>query len=144
MKTTYPVAQEYLARVREAARKVEQLEYREANLRMLLTDTSVHLSDMPRSDSPDPQRHQTIHAEMDALEREIASARQELEKTREETGMMVCRLSRPTTQRIMLLYYFQNNRSWHEVAQELGYSKAHVFRHRDEGFAELEKMLRAA
>ena len=120
------------------------MEFRKANLRMLLTDTSVHLSDLPRSDSPDPQRHQTIHAEMDALEREIASARQELEKTREETGMMVCRLSRPTTQRVMLLYYFQNKRSWLEVAQELGYSKAQVFRYRDEGFAELEKMLKAA
>jgi len=144
MKMTYPLAQKYLGRVREAERKVEQMEFRKANLRMLLTDTSVHLSDMPRSDSPDPQRHQTIHAEMDALEREIASARQELEKTREETGMMVCRLSRPTTQRVMLLYYFQNKRSWLEVAQELGYSKAQVFRYRDEGFAELEKMLKAA
>jgi len=144
MKMTYPLAQKYLGRVREAERKVEQMEFRKANLRMLLTDTSVHLSDMPRSDSPDPQRHQTIHAEMDALEREIAAARQELEKIRDETGMMVCRLSRPTTQRVMLLYYFQNKRSWLEVAQELGYSKAQVFRYRDEGFAELEKMLKAA
>jgi len=144
MKMTYPLAQKYLGRVREAERKVEQLEYRKANLRMLLTDTSVHLSDMPRSDSPDPQRHQTIHAEMDALEREIAAARQELEKIREETGMMICRLSRPTTQRVMLLYYFQNKRSWLEVAQELGYSKAQVFRYRNRGLAELEKMLEAA
>ena len=144
MKMTYPLAQKYLGRVREAERKVEQMEFRKANLRMLLTDTSVHLSDMPRSDSPDPQRHQTIHAEMDALEREIAAARQELEKIREETGMMICRLSRPTTQRVMLLYYFQNKRSWLEVAQELGYSKAQVFRYRNRGLAELEKMLEAA
>jgi len=140
----YPVAQEYMGRVRDAERKVEQLEYQKANLRMMLTDTSVHLSDMPRSDSPDLQRHQTIQAKIDTLEQEIAAARQERKKTREETGMMLCRLSRPVTQRIMILYYFHPNRSWKEVANELGYSKAQVLRYRDEGFAELEKLLQTA
>ncbi len=74
MKYYYPVACEYLGRMRDAERHVDWLRQRVANMRMLLTDTSVHLTDMPHSDSPNLKKDQAIHAEIDAMEREIAEA----------------------------------------------------------------------
>ena len=74
MKHDYPAACAYLGRVRDAERHVEWLRERVANLRMLLTDTSVRLTDMPHSNSPGLQKHETLHAEIDEMDREIAAA----------------------------------------------------------------------
>ena len=141
--TAYPTACEYLGRVRQADRRVEWLRERAANMRMLLTDTSVHLTDMPHSDSPDLQKHETLHAEIDELEREIAAAEKATQEVRVEIGITISRMTDPISQRIMILYYLQN-KSWQEAAQEIRYSKAQTFRYRDEGYAELEEMLKAA
>ena len=143
MKYNYPVACEYLGRARDAERNVQRMRERLINLRMLLTDTSVHLTDMPHSDSPDLQKHETLHAEIDALEREIAAAEKTVVAVRTDIGITISRMSDPISQRIMILYYLQNM-SWQEAAQEIRYSKAQTFRYRDEGYAELEKMLKAA
>lgn len=143
MKYNYPVACEYLGRVREAERHVDWLRQRVANMRMLLTDTSVHLTDMPHSDSPDLQKDQAIYAEIDAMEREIAEAEASAKDTRLEIGKTVCRLSDPVIQRILLLYYLEN-KSWRDVAGEMNYSPAQTYRYRDVGYAELEEILKAA
>ena len=143
MKYTFPMAQEYLGRARNAERNVQRMRERLINLRMLLTDTSVHLTDMPHSDSPDLQKHETLHAEIDALERDIAAAEKATQEVRAEIGITISRMTDPISQRIMILYYLQNM-SWQEAAQEIRYSKAQTFRYRDEGYAELEEMLKAA
>ena len=83
-KSDYPMACEYLGRVRQADRHVEWLRERVANMRMLLTDTSVHLTDMPHSDSPDQQKDQTIQAEIDEMEREITEAEASARDIRQE------------------------------------------------------------
>ena len=143
MKYEYPMACEYLGRVRDAERNVERMKERMLNLRMLLTETSVHLTDMPHSDSPDLQKHETLHAEIDEMEREIAAAEETAKTTRLEVGMTVCRLSDPIIQRILLLYYLEN-KSWRDVAGEMNYSPAQTYRYRDVGYAELEEMLKTA
>ncbi len=142
-KSGYPMACEYLGRVRDADRHVEWLRERKDNLQMLLTDTSVHYTDMPHSDSPDLQKHQTIQAEIDEMEREIKEAEAAAADTRLEVGRTVCRLSDPVIQRILLLYYLEN-KSWRDVAGEMNYSPAQTYRYRDVGYAELEKLLKAA
>lgn len=142
-KSEFPVACEYLGRVREANRHVEWLRERAANMRMLLTDTSVHLTDMPHSDSPDIQRDQTIQAEIDEMEREITEAEASARDIRLEVGMTVCRLSDPIIQKVLLLHYLEG-KSWRDVAGEIRYSPAQTYRFRDAGYAELEEMLKAA
>ena len=76
----YPAAREYLDQVRRAGNYVKRLRYRLENLRMLLTDTAVHPADVPHTGSGDLQKHESIQAEIDELEREIAIAE---EKERE-------------------------------------------------------------
>lgn len=143
MKYEYPVACEYLSRVREAERHVDWLRERVMNMRMLLTDTSVHLTDMPHSDSPDLQKDQAIYAEIDEMEREIAVAEKVKEDIRIEVGRTVCRLSDPLSQRAILYHYLQGL-SWRETAGKMKFSQTQVYRFRDAGYAELEEMLKTA
>lgn len=141
MKYDYPVACEYLCRVREAERHVAWLRQRVENMRMLLTDTSVHLTDMPHSDSPDMQKHETLHAEIDELEREIAEAEKAKEDIRIEVGRTVCRLSDPIIQRVLILHYLDGKR-WKDVAVAIKYSVPRTHQFRDMGMKELDQLLR--
>ena len=141
-KTGYPAACEYLGRVRAANRHVEWLRDRKANLQMLLTDTSVHYTDMPHSDSPDLQKHQTIQAEIDEIERQITAAEASAAEIRLEVGRTVCRLSDPVVQKALILHYL-DGKYWTDVAGVIRFSIAQTYRYRDAGLAELEKLLRA-
>ncbi len=143
MKYSYPMAQGYLGQIRDAERNVERMKERVLNLRMLLTDTSVHLTDMPHSDSPDLQKHETLHAEIDELEREIAVAEKSKQEVVTEVGMMLTRLQDPLGQRALILYYLEK-KCWTEVAEKMQFSIAQTYRFRDVGLAELEKLLRSA
>lgn len=142
-KSGYPLACEYLGRVREAERNVERMKERVLNLRMLLTDTLVHMTDMPHSDSPDLQKHETLHAEIDELEREIAVAEKAKQDVRTEIGMMLTRLKEPLGQRALILYYLEKKR-WIEVADKMQFSIAQTYRFRNAGLGELEALLEAA
>jgi len=141
-KKSYPAARTFLERVRIADRKVEDMTMRIENLRMLLTDRSVHLSDMPRGSSPDQQRMQTVFAEIDELEREKAQAEAEAEVLRIEVGRMICRVSNPYSQKVLMLHYLEN-KQWSDIGSEVGYGRHQVYRARNAGYAELEKMLHA-
>jgi len=143
MKYTYPMAQEYLGQARNAERSVERMRERLINLRMLLTDTSVHLTDMPHSDSPDLQKHESLHAEIDEMEREIAVAEKAAQEIRTEIGLAICKISDPLSQRVMILHYLQNM-SWRETASEMKFSQTQIYRFRDAGYEELERILNAA
>jgi len=143
MKYEYPMACEYLGRVRDAERNVERMKERMLNMRMLLTDTSVHLTDMPHSDSPDLQKHETIYAAIDELEREIKKSEKEADDIRAEIGLTVCKLSDPLSQRALIYHYLQGM-SWREAAEQMKFSQTQVYRFRDAGYAELEEMLKAA
>ena len=140
-KCKFPAAQEYLGRIRKAERHVKWLKERKDNLQMLLTDTSVHYSmDMPHSESPDLQMHETLHAEIDALEREIQEAELEAAEIKLEVGRTVCKLSNPVIQKA-LLYYYLDGKHWTDVAEKIQFSIAQTYRFRNAGLAELEKML---
>ena len=139
-KKSYPAARTFLERVRIADRKVEEMRMRIENLQMLLTDRSVHLSNMPRGSSPDQQRMQTVFAEIDTLEREKAQAEAEAEAIRIEVGRMICRVSDPSAQKVLMLHYLENMQ-WIDIAGKIGYCRNHVYRIRARGYAEIEKML---
>lgn len=136
----YPMPCEYLGRVREAERHVAWLRQRKENLQLLLTDTSVHYTDMPHSDSPDLQKHQTIQAEIDELEREIQAAEAEARAVKMEVGMTVCRLSDPVIQKVLILHYLDKMR-WKDVAEQIRYSVPRTHQFRDMGIRELDQML---
>ena len=140
-RSEYPLACEYLGQIRAADRHVEWLRDRKMNLQMLLTDTSVHLPDMPHSDSLDLQKHQTIQAEIDEMEREFKEAETAAAATRLEVGRTVCRLSDTKSQKVLLLRYLENM-SWWDIASEIKYSPAQTYRFRDAGYVSWRKCWR--
>lgn len=113
-KLKYPKAYEYLNRVKEAEEYSDWLRKRMDNLRMLLTDTSVHLDGMPHGGSPDLQKHETIQAEIDELERELAEAEVSAWKIRMEVGLMICRLPETLGQKV-LIHRFIQHEEWKTV-----------------------------
>ena len=137
---SYPMARAYLGRVKAVEQKVKLLEMRIENMRLLLTGTSVQLSDMPRSDSPDQEKMATLYAEIDELEREKAQAEAEAESIRIEVGRMICRLSDPLAQKVLMLYYLEHL-NWRAVTENAHLCISQVYQHRDQGYAELEKSL---
>ncbi len=136
----FPAAREYLGQVRKAEKHVEWLRQRAANLRMLLTDTAVHLTKTPGSGSPETQKNETLYAEIDSLEREIAEAEKAAEAIRTEVGMMICRIREPIAQKVLILHYL-DRMSWRNITGGIGFSLTHVYRFRDMGYAELERLL---
>ena len=139
-KQEYPLAKAFLERVREAERKVSSLEMRIENLRMLLTGRTVQLSDMPHSDSPDQEKMATLFADIDELEREKAQAEAEAEAIRIEVGRMICRLSDPLAQKVLMLHYLEHL-NWRAVTEKSHLCISQVYQHRNQGYAELEKSL---
>ena len=138
--TGYPAAREYLGKARKAKRAVEQLEERLANLRMLITDTSSHTTRERTGHDSDQQKMVTLLAEIDCTERDLEEAKKKAEEIRLEVGMMICKLSDPITQKIMILHYLED-KNWNETAYQIHYSKRQVFRFRKTGYEEIQKML---
>ena len=98
----FPTAREFLGQVRKAEQHVEWLQQRAANLRMLLTDTAVHLTKTPGSGSPDMQKNEALYAEIDRLEREIVEAEEAVQEIRTEVGLMICRIQDPIIQKMLI------------------------------------------
>lgn len=135
-----PAARAWLERPREAERNAERLRRRVENLRLLTTDTSSHLTGMPRTESPDLQRTASLLAEIDEAERALAAAEAEAEALRVETGVAVCRVPDPVQQRVLLLRYLEG-RSIKDIAARISYSRTQTYRFHELGLAEIGKML---
>ena len=137
-----PLARGYLDRARKAKIQVNLLKQRIMNLRMLTTDTSVHLTENRiQNDSADKNKLLTLTAQIDEMERELEETKEALENIRLEIGIMICRLNDPFIQRVLIMHYL-DYKSWRAIAREIGYSHAQIFRYRDAGLAELEEILK--
>ena len=137
----FPLAREYLGRARKVKAQMNLLKQRIENLRMMTTDTSVHFAkDRVRHDSADRDKLQTLTAQIDEMERELEGLEQILEDIRLKIGIMICRLSDPFAQRVLIMHYLEY-KSWRGIAREVGYSHAQIFRYRDAGLEEVEGIL---
>jgi len=136
----YPAAREYLDQVRKAKNHVKRLRYRLENLRMLLTDTAVHPADVPHTGSGDLQKHETIQAEIDELEREIATAEKREREIREKVGVTICRLEDPTVQRVLILFILEE-KGWKDIADIMLFRRSSVYKIIENGLSELESIL---
>jgi len=139
----FPEVCDFLKQVKKAEQRVEHLEQRIENLRLLTTDTSVHLSDIPHSPSPDQQKLLTLLANIDELERELKQAKQEALERRLLVGNIICQISDPISQKILILHYL-NHRSYSAISKTIGCGLTYIYRLRDVGYAELEELLHTA
>ena len=81
----FPLAHGYLDRARKAKIQVNMLKQRIMNLRMLTTDTSVHLTENRiQNDSADKNKLLTLTAQIDEMERELEETKEALENIRLE------------------------------------------------------------
>ena len=89
----YPLATDYLNRVREADERVQWLRERANNMRMCLTDSSAKMTHTPHGGSADQQKILTILAEVDEMQEKIAEAEVAAEEDAEMdewTVMLIC------------------------------------------------------
>lgn len=138
-KAEHSKAYEYLDKVREARRRVRQLEQRIANLRSLLTDTSAHVT-KTRTQSAPGDKMLSITAQIDELEREKVNAEKAAEEIRLEVGMMICRIEDPMAQRVLILRYLEG-KNWKKIVNEMRTGNGQVFRFHEIGLSSLERIL---
>ena len=100
-------ARAYLNRIRKAKDRVLYLQGRLDNIQLMLSDIALHMTGLPRGDSPDLQKGQTLQAEKDELEREIARAREELVEVCEEVEGTIRQIRDVIVQRAIILHYVQ-------------------------------------
>ncbi len=136
----YPLAERFLSRVRTAQRKLDKLRAKRDNLRLLTTNTSACLTGMPRSDSPDLQRNETLVVEIDELEEKIIEAERKLMQLRVEVGLTICQLEDSLIQAMLIMHYL-DGMTWKKIGKQFTYGRTRVYDFRDRGLAQLEKRI---
>ena len=139
----YPLACAYLEQIREADRNVNRLRSRLFNLRMLTTDTSVHLTDMPHSGSPDQQKLATLLAKIDELERQIPEAEQAARDIRYEVGNLIDEIPNEEAALVMIHRYV-DGKPWQQIISEIGFATTKTYALHEKGLAALEEILSRA
>ena len=138
----FPRVQGLMDHLRAAERRAESLREKRDFLRMMTTDTSCHLTGMPRSDSPDQQRIQTALAEIDELEGKITAAEASVQATRLYIFNMSSEITDSLIRKALRLYFFEH-RSWENIRRELHCARTCIYTMRLEGLQALEEILKA-
>ena len=134
-------AREFLGRARALRREIENKQRRIQTLRDMATSTTGTMSDMPRSDSPNLQRMETVLLKAADLEMEVAGDMARLDEIKQEITAAIGELDDYREQEV-LFYRYVNCLSWARVLIECGYSERSVFRFHDSAIEKLTVRLR--
>ncbi len=129
-------AREFLERVRVLRRGIKRKQGKIRFLREMATSTTATVSDMPRSDSPNLQRMETVLCKAADLERELAEDKATLAAVKEEITEAICDLDEYKEQQALFGRYVEC-REWEDIAKACGYHKRTVQRHHDAGVEHL-------
>ena len=130
----------YLNQVRYLEQALAWKKQQIAALRQMTTNATAKLSDMPRSDSPNLQRLETLICKIADLEQEVQADYVALESTRIQLTLTILNLPNMLHQQLLTERYLQN-RSWKEIAGILGYSTSHIFRLHDDALCDIQQLL---
>ena len=133
-------ARDFLGRVRELRGLIESKTRKMETLRDMAESTTGHMSDMPRSASPDLQRMETAMCKVADLELEIAEDRVAMEQAKEAITAALCDLDDYREQQV-LFYRYVECLSWAHVFTESGYGKSTVYRYHDAGLTHMAQTL---
>ena len=133
-------AREFLEQVRRLRNEIEDKERRIEMLRDMATSTTGRMSDMPRSDSPDLQKMESVLCKVTDLEREVAGKRIALAAAKERVTTALCELEDYKEQRVLFARYIEC-RAWSSIAEETGYGRSSMYRYHDAGVAHIAKAL---
>ena len=134
-------AREFLGRARSLQREIENKERRIQTLRDMAESTTGKMSDMPRSDSPNLQRMETVLCKAADLEMEMTEDQARLDGIKEEITAAIGELTDYREQEV-LFHRYVKCLSWAQVFSECGYSERSVFRFHDSAVERIAAYLR--
>lgn len=132
--------EEFLGRVRKLRNGIENKMLRIETLRDMATSTTAAVSDMPRSDSPNLQRMETVLCKVADLEREIAQDRAAMETAKAEITAALSELEDYREQQALYGRYVECN-AWAAIAKDCGFHIRTVQRQHDAGIEHLAVLL---
>ena len=133
-------AREYLNRPRRLQRVVENKKHKIAALRDLANSTTAAISDMPRSDSPNLQRMETMLCKAADLEREIDADQTAIEAAKEEIMAAVFDMEDYREQQVLYHRYVECL-AWSAVAEACGCHVRTAHRFHDRGVEHMAEKL---
>ncbi len=136
----YPKATAFLERARTAQARVEKMKERIRCIELMMTDKSVHLTDIRVCGSGDPQKNEWLYAEKDELVRKKEEMAKERDRIFDEVRKMIFTIEEPTAQEILIHHYLRGL-SWSQTARKVRYSMRQMIRYRELGYAEIEEKL---
>ena len=132
--------EEFLGRVRKLRNGIENKMLRIETLRDMATSTTAAVSDMPRSDSPNLQRMETVLCKVADLEREIAQDRAAMETAKAEITAALSELEDYREQQALYGRYVECN-AWAAIAKDCGFHIRTVQRQHDAGIEHLAVLM---
>lgn len=133
-------AEEFLGRVRKLRNGIENKMLRIETLRDMATSTTAAVSDMPRSDSPNLQRMETVLCKVADLESEIAQDRAAMETAKDEITAALSELEDYREQQALYGRYVECN-AWAAIAKDCGFHIRTVQRQHDAGIEHLAVLM---
>ena len=132
--------EEFLGRVRKLRNGIENKMLRIETLRDMATSTTAAVSDMPRSDSTNLQRMETVLCKVADLESEIAQDRAAMETAKAEITAALSELEDYREQQALYGRYVECN-AWAAIAKECGFHIRTVQRQHDAGIEHLAVLM---
>ena len=132
--------EEFLGRVRKLRNGIENKMLRIETLRDMATSTTAAVSDMPRSDSPNLQRMETVLCKVADLESEIAEDRAAMETAKAEITAALSELEEYREQQALYGRYVECN-AWAAIAKDCGFHIRTVQRQHDAGIEHLAVLM---
>ena len=132
--------EEFLGRVRKLRNGIENKMLRIETLRDMSTSTTAAVSDMPRSDSPNLQRMETVLCKVADLESEIAQDRAAMETAKAEITAALSELEDYREQQALYGRYVECN-AWAAIAKDCGFHIRTVQRQHDAGIEHLAVLM---
>ena len=132
-------AREFLGRARELRREIENKQRRIQTLRDMATSTTGKMSDMPRGDSPNLQRMETVLLKAADLEMEVAGDMARLDDIKQEITAAISELTEYREQEVLYFRYVECM-SWPGIMAECGFSRRTILRRNREGIEHLAAM----
>jgi len=133
-------AKEFLGRVGRIQRRIKWKKAQVEQLRELSTSCSAQISDMPRSDSPNLQRLETLVCKIADMDAEIKHDEVALADAKIDVALMICRIPNAAQQQVLTERYI-NMHSWSNIAEETGFSISYVYRLHENALCVVESRL---
>ena len=129
-------AQEFLGRALTLQREIENKKRRIQTLRDMATSTTGTMSDMPRSDSPNLQRMETVLCKAADLEFEVDVDKARLDLLKADITEVLSDLEDFREQQVLYARYVAGM-EWNSIATECGCARATAIRHHHSGLSHI-------